>query len=193
MDENSALENERPEIEKLKPDYNQMMSPSQNAREAVKFKAAVETLRDEKFMESVQDEIKGGILESTKAERKIEQIDKSAQVLTKESEKNAGYYLKHKPVLNFGGIDDPCDMALMKLSFSLMVLPYFISALFIKTPLRILSVVFEEFNKLLVSITKFTLPAKLLFQSVIWAGIAGGLVITIIKIIEVLFGIALWR
>jgi hypothetical protein len=54
---------------------------------------------------------------------------------------------------------------------------YFLTAVFIKTLLRILSTVFEEFNKLLLAISGFSKPAKLFCQFVIWICIAARIIL----------------
>jgi hypothetical protein len=181
---NDCIENG---TDNIKPEFDLDKSLSQNAKEAVKFNAALNTLKDSEFVGSVENEIKGSILESTKADRKIDRIEKSAEVLDKETIKNENYYKKHKPVLNFGGIDEGCDLSIMKITFFLMILPYFLTAIFIKTPLRIIATVFEEFNKLLLAIAGFSKSAKLFCFLIIWTGIAVAVLLIIIKGAEYVF------
>jgi hypothetical protein len=182
-------ENIEKDIEKIKPEFDIEKSLSQNAKEAVKFNAAINTLKDSEFIGSIESEIKGSILESTKADRKIDRIEKSAEVLDKEATKNENYFKKHKPILIFGGIDEGCDLSVMKITFFLMIIPYFLTAIFIKTPLRILSTVFEEFNKLLLAISGFSKSAKIFCQLVIWASITAGIILILLKAVELLFKI----
>lgn len=171
------------------PAYDTGKSLSQNAKEAVKYSAAANTLKDPEFLENVESEIKGSILESTKADRKIDRIEKTAEVLDKESMKNENYYKKHKPVLNFGGIDAACNISVMRIMFFLMILPYFAVSLFIKTPLRIISVIFEEFNKMLISVASFSKPAKMFCQIIIWSSIAVAIIFLLVKGVESVFDI----
>ena len=153
------------------PAYDPVKILSQNAKESVKFTDAANTIKDNSFIENVENEIKGSILESTKADRQIDRIEKSAEVLDKENLKNENYFKKHKPILNFGGIDVACDLTVMRIMFCIMVLPYFFTAVLIKTPLRVVSVFFEEFNKMFLSIASFSKPAKIFFLIIIWYGI----------------------
>ena len=171
------------------PAYDTGKSLSQNAKEAVKYSAAANTIKDSFFIESVESEIKGSILESTKADRKIDRIEKSAEVLDKENLKNENYFKKHKPVLIFGGIDGACDLSVMKIMFFIMVIPYFVTALIIKAPLRILSEIFDEFNKMLIAIASFSKPAKMFCLIIIWSAIALTVIFLLIKGAEIIFDI----
>jgi len=146
-------------------------------------------MHDNEFIESVQTEIKGSILESTKADRQIDRIEKSAEVLDKENIKNENYFKKHRPVLNFGGIDGACDLMVMRIMFYIMVIPYFLTALLLKAPLRVISVLFDEFNKMLIAVASFSKPAKMFCLIVIWSAIAGGIVAVLLKSVEYLFNI----
>jgi len=178
------LKGKETDISDLKPEYDNLKTLSENAKEAVKFNATLNAVKDVKFIEEVKSEIKGSILESTKADRKIDKIEKSAEIIHKEIDKNSNYYLKHEPILHFGGIDNSCDMAVMKITFAIMVLPYFLTAILIKTPLRIITTIFDEFNKLLISIADFGKPAKLFCEFAVWTSMASLVVLLVIKVIE---------
>ncbi len=172
------------EVQNLKPTYDAGKSVLHNAKEAVKFNAALNTLKDDKFVNVIESEIKDDIIENTRAERKIQQIEMHAERIHKEQLKDVNFYDKHKPILSFGGLDEPCDLLLMKITFFLTVVPYFLISLLIKMPMRFLNILFEEINKLLLSIAKFSTPAKLFSQTMFWTGILLSILMLIFFLLE---------
>lgn len=186
------LRESKVDFQNLKPSYDESKSLSENAKEAVKFTATVNTLKDALFVETVENEIKETIKDSVVSDRKIEHIEKQSRVIDSETVKANSYFSKHKAILEFGGIDNPCVISVMKLTFCIMVAPYFLTAIAIKTPLRIIATMFDEFNKFLVSIGNFSKLAKLFCQFIIWTSLAAVIIFVLLLVIECIFKIKIF-
>ena len=164
-----------------KPFYDASRSLSENAKEAVKYTATVHTMQDEAFVDHVKEGIKASIKESVEADRKIGRIEKESIVYDKETQRLRAFYEKHKAILSFGGIDEPCDMFFMKTTIVLLSLPFFFTLLFVKTPVRILITIFDAFNGLLCEIAKFSKPARNFCGLLVWGTVLFLLIFGIYK------------
>ncbi len=175
------------QTEQVLAQSNNTNSASDNAKEALKYAATAATMQDQQFVDQLQSTIKESVLYGAKVEKNIEEVVNQGKLLDSHTSRATAYYNKHYAILEFGGIDKACSMSVMRLTLMLMVVPYFLTAILIKTPLRILSILFSEFNKLLLTIAEFGKPARLLCQCIIWTSIAVGMVVLLIMGIQYIF------
>lgn len=103
-------------LAEFKPKYDHTKSMYENGKDIVRTIGLNEALKDDKFI--------GEVAEGAKKEIKTD-IDTDQKDADKRNQKS--FYDKHKPVLSFARMKEPCDLSLMKWTYAIAVIPYILS------------------------------------------------------------------
>lgn len=132
---------------------------SQIAKEGVKFKASENALNDNAFMDEVGNIIKTDIKRQSQAELEINRIKSESEKLENEAREASNYHDKHKPILEFVGVDKPVGLSTMKWLFYIFVLTYISVCIFIKFPFNVVKTFFNCINEVVLCIKTFSRQA----------------------------------
>ncbi len=127
-------------LAEFKPTYDTSKSMYENGKDIARTIAVSEALKDDDFI----NEMKEGAQENIRTDMDTDQ--KKAEI-----ENQNAFYKKHKPVLMFARMKEPCDLSLMKWAYGFAVVPYILS-LIVGGGFSLIAMFFESINALFNSI-----------------------------------------
>lgn len=103
-------------LAEFKPKYDTSKTMYENGKDIARTIGINEALKDGEFL----NEMKEGAKENIRTDIDTDQMNADI-------EKQNAYYKKHKPVLSFARMKEPCDLSLMRWTYAFAVVPYIIS------------------------------------------------------------------
>lgn len=123
-------------LAEFRPKYDEKKSMYENGKDIARTIGLNEALKDANFINRMKEGSQKEI------ETDLDTDQKNAEI-----ENQKAFYKKHKPVLSFARMEEPCGLSLMKWTFAIAVVPYILS-LIVGEIFNLIAKFFECINSL---------------------------------------------